>query len=120
MFHNVGKKIKVLAQVMFYIMLVGAVIGGVALISSDDELVPVALGVIAGGALFAWIGSVFIYGFGELIDSAQAIEFNTRSDKAVSPIERDQIEKRRRSLDTLLAQGLITEEEYKNAISNGN
>ena len=116
MFHNVGKKIKVLAQVMFYIMLVGAVIGGVALISSDDELVPVALGVIAGGALFAWIGSVFIYGFGELIDKTAAIERNTRAE-GKSEYEVRVTSQRNDQIDRLRSMGLISEEEYLNLIT---
>ena len=112
MFTNVGKKIKTLAQVMFYVMLAGAVVGGIALISSDDDLVPAGLVMMAGGFLFSWISALFIYGFGELIDKTSAIERNTSSGAITPATTQVQINNRIAQLDQLYATGLITPAEY--------
>ena len=77
MFKNIGKKLKVLAHVLFWVELIGAAVGGLVMI---EDLV--ALPVIAGGILVAWVSSMFIYGFGELIDKTCEIAANTGSGKA--------------------------------------
>jgi len=115
-FKNVGNKIKILAQVMFYLMLAGAAIGGLALIASDDDLIAIGLAIIAGGFIFAWLSSVFIYGFGELIDKTAAIERNTRAE-GKSEYEVRVTSQRNDQIDRLRSMGLISEEEYLNLIT---
>ncbi len=71
MFTNIGKKIKVLAMVIAWMGIIGSVIGGVVLMDEADE----ALGllVMLVGALMSWIGSFFMYGFGQLIDNTDKL-----------------------------------------------
>ncbi len=89
MFRNLDKKLKVLAKVNFVLGCIEAIALLIVLCYSNrhifwvrSEYLGESLGNlfwdlllgIAGGALiilFAWIGSWFIYGFGELIESTQ-------------------------------------------------
>ncbi len=78
MFNNIGKKIKVLAWVFFFLFSLGDIAAGIILLAEDDDLLFPALPIMLAGPLFAWIGSWLLYGFGELIDKAADIERNTR------------------------------------------
>ena len=115
MFNNIGKKFKVLAKVMFWLQAIGAVITGIILLAEDDELLIYSLLLILAGPLYAWISSWFLYGFGELIDKAADIEYNTRrgNGKGASRVADEKIQK----YEKLLKQGLITAEEYQGLIS---
>ena len=73
-----------------------------------------------GGALFSWLGSFFTYGFGELIDKATKIERHTRKDNRPSDVQAKVESKRIDELEKLRAEGLISEEEYQNAVAKGN
>lgn len=116
MFNNIGKKFKVLAKVMFWLQAIGAVITGIILLAEgEDETLIYSLLLILVGPLYAWISSWFIYGFGELIDKAADIEYNTRGGKGkgASRAADEKIQK----YEKLLKQGLITAEEYQGLIS---
>ena len=76
MFENIGQKIKMLAVVSTVIGMIASVISGI-IVMAELEQVLLGLGIIAGGCLFAWIGSFVLYGFGELIESAKNTEHNT-------------------------------------------
>ena len=83
MFKNIGRKIKMLALVLFWIELVIGVLaalgGGILVIILEGRydtlmiLLGVAIIVIGSGLvfLFAWIGSFFMYGLGQLIDDTE-------------------------------------------------
>ena len=73
MFTNIGKKIKTLAQVICWLGIIGSVISGFGLMATEDDLIGIGVLVMVLGALFSWIGSFFLYGFGELIDQTQMI-----------------------------------------------
>lgn len=74
---NTGKKISALAKAFFVISclvwVVGAVIGGIVLIQTFDELVPVIiLGmflVAAIGIFISWVATILLKGYGDLIDT---------------------------------------------------
>lgn len=74
---NTGKKISALAKAFFVISclvwVVGAVIGGIVLIQTFDELVPVIiLGmflVAAIGIFISWVSTILLKGYGDLIDT---------------------------------------------------
>ena len=71
MFDNIGGKIKNLATVICVIGIIASVILAIALWSQNDKYNPtVALGfgVLIGGCVGSWVGSFFMYGFGELIE----------------------------------------------------
>lgn len=88
MFKNIGKKIKILAIVIFACGIIGSVFGGcsdmVAGISesnADDAIS--GLAVVFFGPILTWISSILIYGFGQLIDNSDKIaeEMKNKSDK---------------------------------------
>ena len=83
-FNNIGKKIKGLAKVIFWIGFIGSVLaalgGGIAVAQvMDCEDNPVAILAAIGifvvgsaiGFLLAWIGSFFLYGYGQLIEDTE-------------------------------------------------
>lgn len=80
MFDNIGKKIKGLAKAVFWIGVVFSVALGIGLVAilhsgynhSGGGFLW-ALIIIGVGGFFAWLGSVFVFGFGELIDTNQQI-----------------------------------------------
>lgn len=79
MFENIGKKIKSLAEFICYIGMVLYVAIGFALFIKavqieDGNLAIIALVILIIGLLASWIGSFFMYGFGELIDNTQKIK----------------------------------------------
>ena len=80
MFENIGGKIKTLAVVFAVLGIIGSIVGGILLI--DVTLDVLGITVILVGIVFSWICSCFIYGFGELIETAQKIERNTASSLA--------------------------------------
>lgn len=87
MFENIGKKIKRLAETICWIGIIISVIGSIILFTiSADAYEPTGL-IIAGfsilifGTLFSWIGSFFMYGFGELIDNSQEIKEDLKRGK---------------------------------------
>jgi hypothetical protein len=132
-YENIGKKIKVLAQAIFILESIAAVITGIVLWIDIEE--GWCATVLFGGPVVAWISSWLLYGFGELIDKVCDIERNTRGEATKSnshvhtPTQSNTPEQakpekatttkeeRIANIDRLLAQGLITEDEYKMAIS---
>jgi hypothetical protein len=79
--------------------------------------------VMVVGPIIAWVSSWLLYGFGELIDKASDIERNTRSGAKKSEAKEKTKEepkadsKRLNKIEKLHTQGLITDEEYQQAIS---
>jgi len=84
MYRNIGRKIKILAQVFCWIGVAAAVIGGIVLayyFLRMNNLIPgIVLGILTMvvGSLLSWIGSWLLYGYGEMIDKLDIIERNTR------------------------------------------
>lgn len=117
MYDNIGGKIKGLAKVGFIVEAIAAVITGIALMASDEDLIPIGLLVMLLGPIVAWVSSWLLYGFGELVDKTCDIARNThggeRKSEAQSKVDYERISK----IEKLRSQGLITEEEYQQAIS---
>ena len=81
MFENVGEKIRNYAKGLFIVQVVMYIIGGIVMVAvSDGEagLIIAGLVMLLLGWVIAWLNSVFIYGFGELIVKTTEIERNTR------------------------------------------
>lgn len=118
MFTNVGKKIKILAVLLFALETIGSIIGAIALFAEgrDEEII---MGVILlfAGPLIALIGAWFLFGFGEIIDKLTDIERNTRGDITKSTTQSNIDYERIATLERLRAQGLISEEEYQAAVA---
>lgn len=75
MYDNIGEKIKGLARTICIIGIVLSVFAGIALIASgSNQGVAQGLLTMILGALCSWVGSLALYGFGELIVKINAIE----------------------------------------------
>ena len=75
MFDNIGKKIKYLASFFCGIGIVLAWIIGIIMISYGassyryEEWIPIGICVCILGSIISWIGSFFLYGYGQLIEN---------------------------------------------------
>ena len=90
MFENPGKKLKSFASILFCISAIGCVIGGISVINSGstrygNPLVGIGLVLIVGGVIVSYVMSLFIYGFGELIENSKGK--NSENAKADKPSE---------------------------------
>lgn len=128
MFGNVGKVIKKIAQILAWIGIAVSVLLGIVtltFITADTwYFIFVAPLVVCVGWLISWLSSITMYGFGELVDRVIGIEINTRgnnvenSPNTINPTsETPVISRRAKQLKVLLDQGLITQEEYQEAMS---
>lgn len=117
MYDNIGGKIKGLAKVIFIIEAAICVIAGLVLASEDEAGILLLL----LGPAVAWISSWLLYGFGELIEKTSVIAYNTSNANKTAPAPAPQVNadvERIRKLQSLRAQGLISEEEYQRAMYN--
>ncbi len=78
MYKNIGKKIKGLAKATFIVEAISAVITGMILgivwySWGEYEGAFVALGIMVGGPIIAWVSTWLLYGFGELVDKTSKI-----------------------------------------------
>ena len=120
-FDNIGQKIKSLTKwscwitilliwIATPIVFIAGIINGSGV---ECILVPVA-GVVA--SFVVWIGSWFLYAFGEITRGIAEIDSNTyrgcKKSIAQKESEREKIQK----LEELRAKKLITEEEYRQTI----
>ena len=68
-YENIGNKIKGLAQMAFVVGAIAAVITGIALMATDEDLILYGLLVLIVGPIIAWVSSWLLYGFGQLIEN---------------------------------------------------
>ena len=92
MYEDIGGKIKALAKAWFFIGAIFAIICGIYLIVIDESMVFVGMFLMVGGPLLAYISSWLLYGFGELVDIAYEIEWNTRREEVSATDEQLQQE----------------------------
>jgi len=78
MYDNIGGKIKGLAKIMFIVEAIGAVITGIVLLATDDDLIFSGLLTLFCGPITAWVSSWVLYAFGELVEKTTDNEINTR------------------------------------------
>jgi len=116
MYDDIGGKIKGLAKSLFIIGAFISVLLGIFVMVNDKNMIFVGLFIMVAGSLLAYISSWLIYGFGELIDIAYDIEWNTRGEEQVST---DDIleEGRIGRLEQLRSQGIITEDQFQQELS---
>ena len=118
MFTNIGEKIKGLAKVACVIEAVALVITGMVFIVSGDAEKPlIGFCIMTVGPILAWVSSWLLYGFGELIEKTCEIARNTCREEGKSEAQPKVVDERIEKIERLRSQGLITEEEYKRAIS---
>ena len=96
MFNNIGKKIKTLAKVLCWIGIIVSVLSGIVIMAASGQIsdsynsysynynsaglnISSGAAVVAGilvivlGALFSWIGSFVLYGFGQMVDNSDKL-----------------------------------------------
>ena len=78
LYENIGSKIKNWAKWIFVIEAIGAVITGVVLLFTDEDLILYGLLALVCGPIVAYIGSWILYAFGELVEKTADNENNTR------------------------------------------
>ena len=71
MFNNIGKKIMGLAKFITWMGFAASIIGGIAMIIDDEDLILPAILVIVAGCLASWIACFLLYGFGQLIHNSE-------------------------------------------------
>ena len=77
MFSNIGGKIKKLAVVLCILGMVASVVCAVfCFVNSGrrQDLTLTGVLILVAGCLASWIGSFFVYGFGELIEKVTSID----------------------------------------------
>lgn len=102
MFENVGGKIKKFAVASFWVDAIAGIIGGISIISNEADDWLLGIAVMFGSIYIAWILSLFLYGFGQLIENSDKIANNTNkllketqeqsSSKEIAPIEDETVE----------------------------
>ena len=78
LYENIGSKIKNWAKWIFVIEAIGAVITGLVLLFTDEDLILYGLLILVCGPIVAYIGSWILYAFGELVEITADNENNTR------------------------------------------
>lgn len=80
MFDEVGKKIKLMVKVFFWLESTASIIVGIVMIviaanekSYGRVSTIMGLGCLVIGPLIAWLSSLILYGFGELVDKVTYI-----------------------------------------------
>ena len=88
MFNNIGGKIKGLAKFVCWVGIIMCIISGIVIISQGNQLKHISYSdsvngssmivtgvlLIIAGSIGSWLGSLVLYGFGELIERAVSID----------------------------------------------
>ena len=93
MFNNPGKKLKILAIIVFFLCIFAGVCAGVLSILLRNSLIGIIIGVafIIVSIILAWIGSLLVYSFGQLVQSTENNEMLLkRINKRLDKIEKNQ------------------------------
>ncbi len=83
MFEDVGKKIKGVAKGWFALQCVAAFVSGLVLVIEDEDMVGAMLLIWVLGPILAWLSSLMLYGFGEIVDTA----IINRKEEVVDPAQ---------------------------------
>lgn len=73
MFNNIGGKLKDLAVAITVIGMYASAITSIIFLEHISTMW-IGFLILVLGSLFSWLGSFFVYGFGQLIESTQKIE----------------------------------------------
>ncbi len=93
MFNDSGKKLKIVAIVVFFVLILAGVCAGVLSILIRNSLIGIIIGVafIFISIILAWLVSLLIYSFGQLVHSAENNELLLkRINKRLDAIEKNQ------------------------------
>ncbi len=129
---NLGPKIKKFAMWYFnistFLEVLGGVIGAIACVVVDDDLIVVALCILVGVALMVltnYITYLLLSGFGQLVENSDVMvgNANVSHTPATVKVPKKQAamtpnEEKLRVLTEWVAQGLITTEEFDQMVSD--
>ena len=73
LYENIGSKIKNWAKWIFIVEAIGAIITGVVLMATDEDLIVYGLLTLVCGPIIAWVGSWILYAFGQLVEDVHAM-----------------------------------------------
>ncbi len=78
MFDDPGAKLKLIAKIAFWLMIIACAITGFAIGAGEDAGLGflLALAGAAVGVLLGWLSSITLYAFGELVDQIDLINKN--------------------------------------------
>ncbi len=76
MFNNIGRKIKILAQVICWIGIICSVVLGVVIMATEDDLPVLGFVLMLIGPVVSWVSSFVLYGFGQLIENTERLPLN--------------------------------------------
>lgn len=79
-FHNIGKKMKGLAELVAVFGIILSVFFGLVVMGEISTWI--GLGITVAGSLLSWISSFLLYGFGELVDKTSEIAHQLKPDGA--------------------------------------
>ena len=113
---NVGKKLKIVAQIFFVLMVIGCIVGGIVLIVESSSygmkrLETYGVVLIMFGPIVCLIAQWIFYAAAQLVDDVAAIK------SKLVPDDNADLDVKGR-LKFLLRQNLISKEEY-DALSGG-
>jgi len=74
---GVGSKIMGYAAAIRWLGIVASAVSGIAIIASDNDMVLMGILTAVAGAVSAWIGSWFIYAFGQLVEDVHILRKKT-------------------------------------------
>ena len=74
MYDNIGSKIKIAAQIVFTLGVIGSIIFGFVICFGSEDFNAVGLLYILLGGISSWISTLLMYGFGELIERVCSID----------------------------------------------
>lgn len=116
-YDNIGGKIKGLAKLIFAILAIAAVITGFVLMAQDEDMILIGLLVVVFGPIVAWVSSLFLYGYGQLIENSDIIaaEYNRKNEKHEKDVAKSNAKKeaqRREKAKVIIANPNIADDEY--------
>ena len=79
MYENIGRKIKGLAIIVFAIMAILSVVAGVFMLFRDNGGFLIGILIAGIGILLSWIGTFFLYGFGQLIENTDILVYQAKN-----------------------------------------
>ncbi len=87
MYSNLGEKIKVISIVFMTLEILACLIAGLSLIGSDFSFMrTIGLVILFVGPIVCWLISVFLCGFGQLIQNSDIIATQMRRQKTTAPV----------------------------------
>ena len=116
-YENIGDKIKGLAQMVFVVEAIAAVITGIALMATDEDLILYGLLVLIVGPIIAWVSSWLLYGFGQLVENSDIIaaEYNRKNEKHEKVVEKNKERKQeqhKKAIKATIVNPEISEDEF--------